>query len=314
MRVCSRIIWNYPVLIDRIYVSGTFLQWEKVRENTCNERQLSIVRVILMRKKGLINSWNRAIDSICSLLRTKNVSTRLKMGFILITVLPVIAVGYFSYMQGSKAIYNKMKHSVTETIDQVGIHLGSKLQAIINDGTEIAYNDLVQKTLINYDSLSARELNIIEDDLSDYINRKYIFSNNVAEIIIYTNDLERINAYGQSMFWFMPKPENLEQLAEKARELDGLCLWMPVNSDYEQGLARKVFGDRKSIILMRNIKSLETGNQIGYILMRIDESVISDTLRNIDFGEGAQIFVLNSSFPVKCSKYGIVHCVFEKRG
>jgi len=248
-----------------------------------------------MKNNTLINTCNRVMDSICSLLRAKNVSTRLKMGFILITVLPVIAVGYFSYMQGSKAIYNKMKRSATETIDQVGINLGSKLQAIINDGTEIAYNDLVQKTLVNYDSLSARELNIIEDELSDYINRKYIFSNNVSEIIIYTNDLERINAYGQSMFWFMPKPENLKFLAEKARELDGLCLWIPVNSDYEQGLARKVFGDRKSIILMRNIKSLETGNQIGYILMRIDESVISDTLKNIDFGDGAQIFILNSN-------------------
>jgi len=70
---------------------------------------------------------------------------------------------------------------------------------------------------------------------------------------------------------------------------------MPVDSDYEQGLARRIFGDRKSIILIRAVKSLETGNQLGYILMRIDESIISDTFRNIDFGDGAQIFVLNSN-------------------
>lgn len=251
--------------------------------------------VIFMKTGKFVNAFSQIINSICLHLRNKNVSTRLKIGFILITVLPVIAVGYFSYMRGSRAIYNKMRHSVIETIDQVGINLGSRLQTIINDGTEIAYNDLVQKTLINYDSLSPRDISLVEDELSDYINRKYIFNNNVAEIIIYTNDLKRINAYGQSIFWFMPKIENLKLLAEQAEKLDGICLWMPVNSDYEQGLARKVFGDRKSIILMRTIKSLDTGNQIGYILMRIDESVISDTFKNIDFGEGAQIFVLNSN-------------------
>ena len=40
----------------------------------------------------------------------------------------------------------------------------------------------------------------------------------------------------------MPKTENLELLVERVRDLDGLSLWMPVNSDYEQGLAKKVFG------------------------------------------------------------------------
>jgi len=78
-------------------------------------------------KNELIGLYHRIIDSLYSLLRTRNVSTRLKMGFVLITVLPVIAVGYFSYMQGSRAIYNKMRRSVTETIDQVGINLSSKL-------------------------------------------------------------------------------------------------------------------------------------------------------------------------------------------
>ncbi|NLG90016.1 MAG: sensor histidine kinase [Clostridiaceae bacterium] len=247
-----------------------------------------------MKKNKIKNTFNDIINSLCSLLRTRNVSTRLKIGFVLITVLPVLAVGYFSYMQGSNAIYNKMRHSVSETIDQVGINLGSKLQAIINDATEIAYHDLVQKTLTNYDNLSRYELNKIEDELSDYINKKYIFSYNVAEIIIYTTDLNRINAYGESNFWFMPKTENLELLVERARDLDGLSLWMPVNSDYEQGLAKKVFGDRESIILIRAVKSLETGNQIGYILMRVDESKISSTFRGIDIGAGSQLFVLNS--------------------
>ena len=79
-----------------------------------------------------------------------------------------------------------MRRSITETMGQVGINLSSKPQTIVNDGTEIAYNDLVQTTLVNYNSLSTHELNRIENELSEYINRKYIFNNYVAEIIIYT--------------------------------------------------------------------------------------------------------------------------------
>ena len=260
--------------------------------------------------------YRKIRKSVYALLRTKNVSTRLKIGFVLITVLPVLAVGYFSYEQGSQAIYNKMRRSITETMGQVGINLSSKLQTIVNDGTEIAYNDLVQTTLVNYNSLSTHELNRIESELSEYINRKYIFNNYVAEIIIYTNELDRINAYGQSHFWFMPKKENLEKIVERAKELDGMCIWVPVNSDYEEGLAKKVFGDRKSIILIRAVKSLETGNQIGYLLMRIDEHIISDTFIDIDIGDGAQIFILNSDNTVVSSagEYAEVALKYHETG
>ena len=46
-------------------------------------------------KKQTQNIFNDIISSLCSLLRIRNVSTRLKIGFVLITVLPVLAVGYF---------------------------------------------------------------------------------------------------------------------------------------------------------------------------------------------------------------------------
>ena len=238
--------------------------------------------------------YNRIIHALFRLLRRKNVSIRLGIGFILITVLPILAVGYFSYERGSHAIYTKMSRSITQTMEQVGVNLSHQLQAIINDGTEIAYSELVQSALINYNDLSGQEIHDIETKLSDYINKKYIFSSSVAEITLYTTEMGRINAYGPSDFRFMPKKENLDWLIERAKELDGICLWVAVGPDFEEGLASKVFKVRNNIILARAVKSLKNGNQIGYILMRIDEQQFLNLYGSIDIGAGTQMFILNS--------------------
>ncbi|NMA66997.1 MAG: sensor histidine kinase [Clostridiaceae bacterium] len=238
--------------------------------------------------------YNRIIHALFRLLRRKNVSIRLGIGFILITVLPILAVGYFSYERGSHAIYTKMSRSITQTMEQVGVNLSHQLQAIINDGTEIAYSELVQSALVNYNDLSGQEIHDIETKLSDYINKKYIFSSSVAEITLYTTEMGRINAYGPSDFRFMPKKENLDWLIERAKELDGICLWVAVGPDFEEGLASKVFKVRNNIILARAVKSLKNGNQIGYILMRIDEQQFLNLYGSIDIGAGTQMFILNS--------------------
>jgi two-component system sensor histidine kinase YesM len=248
----------------------------------------------IMLTKNFAHIFNRISKRADRLLRRINVSDRLKVGFILLSVLPVLAVGYFSYWQGSRAIYNKMSRSTTQTVDQIGVNLSYHLQAIINDATEISYSDLVQDALINFDSLSNQELNYIESELSEYINKKYIFTNRVSEITLYTSKLQRINAYGPSPFRFMPKKENLEALTERAGELDGGCLWMSVGPDFEQRLASKISGDRKSIVLTRAVKSLQNGEQIGYILLRVDEPEISCLYDSVDIGEGSQMFIINS--------------------
>jgi len=242
--------------------------------------------------------YNRVFHTLYHFLRRHNVSIRLGIGFILITVLPVLAVGYFSYTRGSYAIYSKMSHSVTQTMEQVGINLGSQLQEIINDGTEIAYSELVQSALVNYKRLSGQEIHDIETKLSDYINKKYIFSSRVAEITLYTPEKGRINAYGPSYgpsdFRFMPKEENLDWLINRAKELDGVCLWLAVGPDFEERLASKVFKVRNNIILARAVKSLQNGNIIGYIIMRIEEKQILSLYGNVDMGTGTRIFILNS--------------------
>ncbi len=257
-----------------------------------------------MKNNKFVSAYNRVFNTVFNLLRRRSVSVRLGIGFILITVLPVLAVGFFSYNRGSQAIYSKMSRSITQTMEQISVNLSYQLQAIINDGTEIAYSELVQSALANYGKLNGQEINDIESRLSEYITKKYIFSNRVAEITLYTPQLDRIKAYGPSDFRFMPKKENLEQLAQRAKKLDGLCFWVAAGPEFEEGLASKIFKNRKSIILAKTVKSLQNGDQIGYILMRIDEKQLLSVYGNVDIGAGTQMFILNSENKVISSAGG----------
>ncbi len=259
--------------------------------------------------------YHSCLMKVVSKFREINITVRLKIGFILITVIPVLAVGYFAYYQGSDTIYNKMSRSITQTVDQVGINLDYQLQAIRNDGTEIAYSNLVQQALENYDKIDKGDLNNVQSQLSDYINKKYIFSKRVSEITIYTLNMERINAYGPSDFRFIPKKDNLPKMLQRIDNNDGLYLWEAFGPDFEEGLATKVYGERNSIILGRIIKSLKNGNKIGYILMRIEESVLSDIYKNIDIGTDTQMFILNSKNIVISSntKYASVGREYEDK-
>jgi two-component system, sensor histidine kinase YesM len=228
------------------------------------------------------------------LIRRKKISTRLVVGFILIAFIPVLAVGSVSYASGSRAVYNKMSRSIAQIMEEIGVNLGYQLQAIINDGTEIAYSELAQSALIDYAKMNGQEKNNMETMLSAYINKKYVFVDRVAEITLYTTHMGRVNAYGPSDIRFVPKKNNLDTLIRRARDLDGKCLWVAAGPEYEQGLASKVLKDRQSIVLARAVKSLRDGAQIGYIIMRIDARQFHNVYANIDIGTGTRMFIVNS--------------------
>lgn len=247
-----------------------------------------------MAKSRFEKKCRKAAFKALGLIRWKKVSVRLGIGFILMTIIPVIAVGWFSYVRGSTAIYNKMSHSITQVMSQLSVNLSYQLQSIINDGTEIAYSDTVQSALMNYTKLSSQELNKTELRLSDDINKKYVFNNRVAEITLYTTDLKKINAYGPSNFRFIPKDEYLNRWIKQADSNDGKCLWIAVGPEAEQGLAGKINKDRKSIVMVRAVKSLMNGTRIGYILMRIDEQQFYNAYGNMEVVPGMQMFILNS--------------------
>ncbi len=227
-------------------------------------------------------------------LRRLRLAPRLYVAGIIVGLVPLLVVSLVSYFAGSRSILDKVSRSDTQTIEQVASVVGTNLQIIINDGIEIAYSDIVQSSLPRYSSMSAMEKNALFQSLSESINKKYIFNNYDGEITLYTLNEERINAYGPVTFFFTPKQVKLDELITRLKALSGKPLWLSVDASYEQRLANYVIMNRNSIVMARAIKSLDTGDLIGYMTIRLGENEIAKLYKDLSINNSASLFILNS--------------------
>jgi two-component system sensor histidine kinase YesM len=238
--------------------------------------------------------WRRTTGWIQYWVRRSSLITRLCFAGVVIGIVPLVIVAVVAYVDGSRSILDKVSHATTQTIEQVSTVVGTNLQIIINDGIDVAYSDQVQKALVEYSSMSPMEKNRLKLNLSEAINKKYIYNSYDGEITLYTLLKERIDAYGPTAFRFIPKAIKLDELIGRMQALSGKPLWISVDAGYEQRIAKQVNVNRNSIVLARAIKSLATGEIIGYMTLRVDEKVISDLYRDLKISDNSELFILNS--------------------
>ena len=236
----------------------------------------------------------RAYGWIQSEIRRSSLFARLCAAGVVIGIVPLVIVAVVAYVDGSRSILDKVSRATTQTIRQVSTVVGTNLQIIINDGIEVAYSDQVQKALVAYSSMSPMEKNRLKLNLSETINKKYIYNSYDGEITLYTLQKERIDAYGPTAFRFIPKAIKLDELIGRMQALSGKPLWISVDAGYEQRIANQVVVNRNSIVLARAIKSLATGEIIGYITLRVDENVISDLYKDLKISDNTELFILNA--------------------
>lgn len=225
--------------------------------------------------------------------RRISLSHRLNMAGILLSLVPLLIVGIASYTRGSRTITNMAQRLVTQAITQTAKVISSKLQVIINDGVEITYSDLVQNSLPLYDSMTGLEKMRLAQALQESINRKYIYNSYDCEIMLYTLDRTEIYAYGPQYFRFHLADEHVTQLLDRARDLWGKPLWQVMDETWEEHVANKENINRASLLLIRAIKSLDTGGIIGYLMIRMDVSEISELLGEINVSADTRLLVLS---------------------
>lgn len=226
-------------------------------------------------------------------IRRIPLSRRLFAAGILVCIVPLLIVGVSSYRAGSSTITTMAEGMIGQAIRQTASVVGTKLQIIINDGVEIAYSDLVQDGLLRYDSMTPREKMRLEQSLSEIINRKYIYNSYDCEIMLFTLNLSEIYAYGPQYFRFHLSPARLRDTLDRARELYGKPLWKAVDETWEQHDATQVRFDRRSLLLTRAIKSLDTGSIIGYLMIRVDEQELSKLFGDSNLEEDALELLLD---------------------
>jgi two-component system, sensor histidine kinase YesM len=235
---------------------------------------------------------------LAGLIRNINIHKRLVGSFFILTLIPLLITGAFSYYKSSSAIKSKISTYSVQVVEQVSKNIQRELDIFTNISIDISFLDSVQDTLISYESMSEWSKNNIAFQLNNILGKKLAFSKDVSDILIYTNEKEKISAYDNNYLYQLNlKEEYLDILLKTASEKKGAVVWSPINSDYEVRTLKAFLNSedrRNAILLTREIRALSDGRPIGSLIMKVKETSFANVYKDIDIGKDADIFIVNS--------------------
>jgi len=263
----------------------------------------------------MLKILRKCVLKLISSIRNIKIQTRLIGSFFTISLLPLIITGALSFSLSSNAIKSKISTYSIQIADQVSKNIERELSRLEFDSVDLALSEAVQDTLANYAYMSEFERYNSSLILQENVVKKFSFLHYISDVLLYTNDRERIVAYGDSnVFKFVIEPVYLKELLIQADNKGGAPVWAVSSKANEVRLVDRPdisFDSRYGILICRSIKDLSSNNQtgyrssgkkIGYIVIRANEAYISDIFRNIDIGEGSEIFVVDAKGVVVSSR------------
>ncbi len=243
--------------------------------------------------------YPHALAFLTRLLRRTKIQNRLAVSFAVLTLVPVMITGIYAYYKSSEAIKNKIGTYSIQITNQVSENVKNELMKLENDSVDIAFSDLVQNAMANYDNMSEWEKNDTEAKLQRTLAKRFSFSHSVSDVLVYTKKGDKIIAYGDTYFKFRLKPGYLNGLIRDIKVKDGVPFWTIEDSNVEEktdntGYRANNYG-KAGIMIARSFKSLNQDFELGYILIRIDQKYLANIIKDINIGSGSSIFILDNS-------------------
>jgi len=232
-------------------------------------------------------------------LRKTHIQNRLIVLFLILSLFPMLITGIYSYQKSSQAIHDKINTYSVEVVNQVAKNIEEELTRMENQTIEIAFSELVQNTLSNYEQLSEWKIYDARFRMRAEMVRKFSFSEYISDVQLFTAQGDKIIAYGDTGFTLTFKDNFRKNLLAEIQEKNGAPVWKAVDFRDELHQISRVYPENTpeksyGIIIGRTIKELYEGTELGSIIIRVNENLFSDVYRNIDLGQGTEIFIVNA--------------------
>jgi two-component system sensor histidine kinase YesM len=239
-------------------------------------------------------------------IRQVKIHNRLVISFAILSLVPLLITGIFAYYKSSEAIKTKISTYSIQVMNQVSENIQNELAKLENDSVDIAFSDLLQNTLISYDTLNEWEKNDAELKMQGVLAKRFSFFRSVTDVLVYTKNKEKIIAFGDLNFRLKLKPDYLIPIFEEAMSKNGVPVWTISDKDNEEdpgdfNYRLDNYGNA-GILLSRSFRSLRQGTPIGYMIVRLDEKYILQKFKDIDLGNGSEIFILDGKGKVISSR------------
>lgn len=241
------------------------------------------------------------------LFRNFKIRIRLVLLFTILSLIPLLVTLVLVYKDSSNAIKAKISTYSVQVMRQVSENIKRELDKLQYDSVEIEFSDIVQKILLHYNEMSEWEIVNSTYMMRENNAKKFSFLHDVSDVVIYTSTRKSINVYGDASIPFKLKKKYLENYLDQLYNKGGGVIWTSVNTDSEYHLVKfatsaELLSKSNGVLLGRAVKSLQEGSTIGYLIIRTNERHLSNIYKDIDMGQGTDIFVLDRTGVVVSSR------------
>ncbi len=211
------------------------------------------------------------------------VRSRLIIFFLLIGIIPLTIIGYFSYVSSRATVEDKVGLYSQELIEQSVINVNTRIAEIEKASFMIISNrnlmNIISKTKYADEFEQLLDIKDINAELQSIVQS----NPGINGIIIYRENADIFSTFQQDDY-LNHIGENFEETKpyQKVVTADGDPVWVTgFNESYE------------NVYLMRRLKSVVNYKPIGVLVLVLNTRAIENIYKNIDLGENAAICILN---------------------
>lgn len=210
-------------------------------------------------------------------IRKSKIKVRLVISYSILVLIPLLIVGTTSVLQSKSSINNKISSFSNQIIEQIGVNLSSEMDKNSNFAMTIVAEPQFQEYFNESGNVSLTDYSKM-NDLSKSIKSKISTQNNMTGLGIISEDNRKIGSFSNQIS---------EELTIKLKELSDAKKGKFVWSLNKSSSGYKIYAAAQA-------KSLTTGEKFGTIIEEINPKAFTDLFKNVNLGNGSNVFVINS--------------------
>ncbi|WP_058484834.1 methyl-accepting chemotaxis protein [Defluviitalea phaphyphila] len=248
-------------------------------------KKLSSVNFKLKKRGGK----NRSFKNLFNSRYNMGIGKKLIISFILLSIIPLSLVGIFSYYNAEKTVKDKVSFYSKQMIVQLMLNINSKIEEIERMSMMIQGNVDFISTLEEMDKEESYYAKLQAKNTAE--NALFAIRNsdvNIKGIYLYRKDGTKIGIGTDSVLNEKHDNGNNNEMYELFKkyleENNKDMVWMTgLNDSYQ------------NIYLLRTIKSIQTIQEVGILVISVDSEYITSPFKNIQTTESSDIYILNEN-------------------
>lgn len=222
-------------------------------------------------------------ENLNKFLSKFKVRTRLLVFFLLISIIPIMIIGFFSYDSAKNTIQNKISHYTEELLKQSTINLDNNLEKVEKNSTMIISNRNLMKKIskLNYEDNFEKLMDI--KDVDNQLNSIVQSSNAIEGIIIYRPESSNFNTYTQDAEEIIGKNFNESELYQSAVKNKGDAIW---GNEINQ---------KDNLVFLKSLSSVNNYETIGSLIFVLNNNILTEIYKNINLSDDSILMITNQN-------------------